>query len=150
MYRQTEELIDEFWTIFNGVITQIPIDLALFQTNLEAGVDADIAALNASLTALINSNYNALNGTISTHIADHNNPHATTKVHVGLSNVDNTSDLAKPVSTATQTALNSKVDTSSKGVANGVASLDGTGKVPSAQLPSMPPGPAGPTGPAGP
>jgi hypothetical protein len=31
------------------------------------------------------------------------------KTHVGLGNVDNTSDLAKPVSTATQTALNAKV-----------------------------------------
>lgn len=32
------------------------------------------------------------------------------KADVGLSNVDNTSDLSKPISTATQTALNSKVD----------------------------------------
>ncbi|WP_374504899.1 hypothetical protein [Flavobacterium sp.] len=33
-----------------------------------------------------------------------------TKAMVGLGNVDNTSDLNKPISTATQTALNSKVD----------------------------------------
>jgi hypothetical protein len=33
------------------------------------------------------------------------------KTDVGLSNVDNTSDAAKPVSTATQTALNAKQDT---------------------------------------
>ena len=33
-----------------------------------------------------------------------------TKTMVGLSNVDNTSDLLKPISTATQTALNLKVD----------------------------------------
>jgi hypothetical protein len=33
------------------------------------------------------------------------------KADVGLSNVDNTSDLNKPISTATQTALNSKQDT---------------------------------------
>lgn len=33
-----------------------------------------------------------------------------TKSSVGLGNVDNTSDLAKPVSTATQNALNNKVD----------------------------------------
>ncbi len=37
-----------------------------------------------------------------------------TKTDVGLSNVDNTSDLAKPVSTATQTALNLKEDASNK------------------------------------
>ena len=34
-----------------------------------------------------------------------------TKASVGLSNVDNTSDLNKPISTATQTALNAKEDT---------------------------------------
>lgn len=37
------------------------------------------------------------------------NPHGTTKAHVGLGNVDNTSDLNKPISTATQTALDLKV-----------------------------------------
>lgn len=36
------------------------------------------------------------------------NPHGTTKADVGLSNVDNTSDANKPVSTAQQTALDAK------------------------------------------
>ena len=50
------------------------------------------------------------------------------KGDVGLSNVDNTSDVNKPVSTAQQTALNLKVDNSKLGAANGVATLgsDGT------------------------
>ena len=39
-----------------------------------------------------------------------NNPHSVTKTQVGLSNVDDTSDANKPVSTATQTALNLKTD----------------------------------------
>ena len=39
-----------------------------------------------------------------------NNPHGVTKAQVGLGNVDNTSDLNKPISTATQSALNNKVD----------------------------------------
>ena len=38
------------------------------------------------------------------------NPHNVTKEQVGLDNVDNTSDLDKPVSTATQDALDLKVD----------------------------------------
>ena len=58
------------------------------------------------------------------------------KTDVGLGNVDNTSDLNKPISTATQTALNAKLDASQVGVPNGAASLDGSGKVPSTQLPS--------------
>ncbi len=47
---------------------------------------------------------------IDTHIANTSNPHSVTKTQVGLSNVDNTTDLGKPISTATQTALNNKVD----------------------------------------
>lgn len=45
---------------------------------------------------------------LSTHIADVANPHAVTKTQVGLGNVDNTSDVSKPVSTAQQTALDLK------------------------------------------
>jgi hypothetical protein len=48
---------------------------------------------------------------IDTHIGSSSNPHSVTKTQVGLSNVDNTSDLNKPISTATQTALNAKQDT---------------------------------------
>jgi hypothetical protein len=58
------------------------------------------------------------------------------KANVGLGNVDNTSDANKPISTATQTALDAKQSTSAKGVANGYASLDSGGKVPVAQLPN--------------
>ena len=38
------------------------------------------------------------------------NPHNVTKSDVALGNVDNTSDVNKPISTATQTALNDKAD----------------------------------------
>ena len=37
------------------------------------------------------------------------NPHSTTKSDIGLGNADNTSDADKPISTATQTALNAKI-----------------------------------------
>lgn len=60
---------------------------------------------------------NALNAKASTaslaaHTSDTNNPHAVTKAQVGLANADNTSDANKPISTATQTALDLKQDTS--------------------------------------
>lgn len=60
----------------------------------------------------------------------------TALINLGLNNVSNTSDANKPISTATQTALNAKESTANKGVANGYAGLDATGKVPAAQLPS--------------
>ena len=53
----------------------------------------------------------AISSDLNNHIADKNNPHEVTKAQVGLGNVDNTSDLNKPISTATQTALNAKQDT---------------------------------------
>ena len=58
------------------------------------------------------------------------------KSSVGLGNVDNTSDLDKPISNDTQDALDLKQDVSEKGQANGYASLDSGGKVPVSQLPN--------------
>lgn len=48
---------------------------------------------------------------IGSHIADTDNPHEVTPILLGLGNVDNTSDVNKPISTATQTALDNKVTT---------------------------------------
>lgn len=56
------------------------------------------------------------------HIANKSNPHGVTKAQVGLGNVNNTSDMDKPISTAVQTALDEK------------ASLV-DGKIPKEQLP---------------
>lgn len=54
----------------------------------------------------ISGNHSDLN------LNDGTNPHGTTQSDVGLSNVDNTSDLDKPISTATQSALDLKYDSS--------------------------------------
>lgn len=47
---------------------------------------------------------------LNTHISRTDNPHKVTKDQVGLGNVDNTSDKLKPISDATKTALDGKVD----------------------------------------
>lgn len=59
------------------------------------------------------------------------------KSKVGLSNVDNSSDLNKPISSAAKNALDLKLDSNKLGQANGAASLDANGKIPSAQIPSV-------------
>lgn len=46
-----------------------------------------------------------------------------TKTHVGLDNVDNTSDADKPISTATQTALDAKADSAHTHVISDITSL---------------------------
>ena len=52
------------------------------------------------------------------------------KADVGLVNVDNTSDINKPISTATQTALNTKVDTTSDQTIAGVKTFESSPIVP--------------------
>lgn len=47
---------------------------------------------------------------IIAHTESKSNPHLVTKAQVGLGNCDNTSDMSKPISTATQTALDNKAD----------------------------------------
>lgn len=47
---------------------------------------------------------------IASHVANTSNPHSVTKAQVGLGNVNNTSDANKPISTATQTALDNKAN----------------------------------------
>lgn len=65
------------------------------------------------------------NANIQAHIASAANPHAVTKTQVGLGNADNTSDAAKPVSTAAQTALNLKANDSAVPHLTGPESIGG-------------------------
>lgn len=66
---------------------------------------------------------------VGNHTADTNNPHSVTAAQVGLGNCDNTSDLDKPVSTATQSALNLKAnsaDLSTVATSGAYSDLSGT------------------------
>jgi hypothetical protein len=51
----------------------------------------------------------ATQGELDSHTGNTANPHGVTKTQVGLGSVDNTSDVAKPVSTAQQTAIDGRV-----------------------------------------
>lgn len=66
-----------------------------YTLNNSSFTSAQWAAINSGITSAKVSSYDA-------HILDKNNPHEVTKAQVGLGNVDNTSDLNKPVSTATR------------------------------------------------
>lgn len=56
--------------------------------------------------------------TAAIHATNTSNPHSVTKAQVGLGNVDNTSDLDKPISDLTQDALDLKLDASDASVTN--------------------------------
>lgn len=84
-------------------------------TTSQAGVmsSADKTKLNGLKDqAGITSDIDAVQTNLETHINNKSNPHEVNKVQVGLSEVDNTSDANKPISTATQNALNSKFNAS--------------------------------------
>lgn len=91
--------------------TKIDIE-ATARENNDLALQNGINTLNDDLTAEISNRGTAdgiLQDNIDNHITDKNNPHEVTKEQIGLGNVDNTSDLNKPISTATQNALNTKV-----------------------------------------
>lgn len=69
------------------------------------------SAINSGITSTLVGKITTNETNISNHTNNTSNPHSVTKSQVGLGNVDNTSDLNKPISTATQTALNGKQDT---------------------------------------
>ena len=68
--------------------------------------------------------------TADDHIANTENPHGVTKAQVGLGNVDNTSDMDKPISTEQQAALDLKANLSNTvrllGISGSAAALTGT------------------------
>ena len=71
---------------------------------------ADALAQNSDIMSALQSaiGNKANEAELSGHISDTNNPHTVTKEQLGLENVDNTSDIDKPISTAIQEALNDK------------------------------------------
>ena len=74
------------------------------------------AAINSGITAekvALYDSYATLLDQLTEHLSDYNNPHKVTAEQIGLGNVDNTSDLDKPISTAAQeaiTAVDNKID----------------------------------------
>lgn len=60
---------------------------------------------------------------------DGTNPHSTTKTDVGLGNADNTSDADKPISTATQTALDAKISADGSVTTHNDVTSAGSGEI---------------------
>ncbi len=97
---------------------------------------ADISVIKVN-----NADYTIKDTTARNHIANTSNPHSVTKAQVGLGNVENKSSatIRGEITSANVTgALGyTPVNSAKLGAANGVATLDSTGKVPSSQLPSF-------------
>ena len=105
------------------------VDTVYLEMRWTAGCVANVLQLGdigVEVPALVHTHdYEPADAGIQAHLLATNNPHTVTKAQVGLSNVDNTSDANKPVSTAQATALGLKLDASAAYVhpANHAASV---------------------------
>ena len=116
--------LQEYKTSTNQNITQLENDLASegnritqAENNIR-GINSNLSQMNSAIQSAQSCATNAYtyageastlantaNTAITNHVANVNNPHQVTAEQVGLGNVDNTSDLDKPISTATACAI---------------------------------------------
>ena len=90
-------------------------DVTLTAADVGARADnwtPDAADVGADPAGTAETKANAVQTNLTSHTNNKSNPHGVTKAQVGLGNVDNTADANKPISTATQNALNGKANTS--------------------------------------
>jgi len=101
---------DTTYTIGDGQLSEKNFTISLFDklNNITAIFTTALKGLYDTASEWVIANgTNVLN-----HLSSTSNPHSVTKSQVGLFNVNNTSDINKPVSTATQTSLDNKVNNS--------------------------------------
>ena len=90
----------------------------------------DDGSVTISASGSVSSEDSVARDTINNHKLDKNNPHNVTAEQIGLGNVDNTSDLDKPISTAVQQAIDNKADkTVATTSADGLMSASDKGKL---------------------
>lgn len=82
---------------------------------------------------------NAIEASVSAHIGNTANPHKVTKAQIGLANVENKSSTQIRSEITKENVTNAlgytPIDESRIGAANGVASLDASGRIPASQIP---------------
>ena len=84
--------------------------VGLGNVNNTSDNDKPVSSAQASAIADAKQAGTTAQANLDAHISNKENPHEVTKAQVGLGNVNNTSDANKPISIATQNALNEKLD----------------------------------------
>lgn len=110
--------------IARGMITEY-----IAGTNINFTENRD-GTVEISASGSISSEDSVARDAIGNHKSDTSNPHNVTPAQIGLGNVDNTSDLDKPISTAVQKAIDNKADkTVATTSADGLMSASDKGKL---------------------
>lgn len=84
--------------------------VGLDKVNNTSDLEKPISTATQNALNDLSSTIQGVNTELTNHVGNKLNPHQVTKEQVGLGNVDNTSDLKKPISDATKQALDQKVD----------------------------------------
>ena len=97
------------------------------------------AAHNVPYSPAVLAKTNAIEASVSAHIGNTANPHKVTKEQIGLANVENKSSSQIRSELTKENVTNAlgytPIDESRIGAANGVASLDASGRIPASQIP---------------
>lgn len=97
------------------------------------------AAHNVPYSPAVLAKTNAIEASVSAHIGNTANPHEVTKAQIGLANVENKSSTQIRSELTKENVTNAlgytPIDESRIGAANGVASLDASGRIPASQIP---------------
>ena len=100
-------------SVTNEKVNNGAIDYTKLAQALKNLIDGKQDGLSETQLDAVNSGIDATTlASLIAHLTNTSNPHSVTKSQVGLGNVDNTSDLDKPVSTPQQNALNGKLGAS--------------------------------------
>ena len=100
--------------LLSDIVSDVQVNGQSIVENKVANIVVDTELNEQSLNPIANSLFatriTAIGSTLSSHITNKNNPHNVTKSQIGLGNVDNTSDMDKPVSSKQALAINAVED----------------------------------------
>ena len=131
---QVTDLNTEFATVRSEFVAAddalkgtIDSQISEVQNNLSQTMEQNQAAVSEIIADEVHraqTEEKKISDTLDAHEKRKDNPHEVTKAQVGLGNADNTADIDKPISTATQEALNNKLNTSG-GIIAGNLTVEG-------------------------
>lgn len=114
---------DGYWEEFGTYTSEVDLTDYLKSADAASTYLSKTDAASAFLSKTVAASTYATQANLTAHTGNTENPHNVTAAQVGLGNVNNTSDADKPISTATQNALNGKQATLVSGT--NIKSLNG-------------------------